>query len=125
MNRGTRIALFACAVLTVLFGIAEIATSFHHKFFMLSTDLTTISTIGGASIGALYAASGVLVFVMRRWAAVLAAVFLAVVVIGRITLVLTRLYPLGGFLQDFAIILGTSIACFFSIFVGLQSKKLG
>lgn len=125
MTRCARIALFVFAALMVIFGAAEIATGFRHKFFGLSTDLTTISTIAGVFVGSLYAASGVLVFVMRKWAAIVAVIFLAAVVVGRFALILTGLYPLGGFQQDFAIILGTSIACFFAIFVGLQVKKLG
>ena len=61
MNRGAEFTLFVFAALMVIFGAAEIATGFLSQFFGLSTDLTTISTIGGVIIGSLYAASGVLV----------------------------------------------------------------
>lgn len=122
MSKGSRIALSAFAALMILFGLAEIATGFRHKFFMISTDLTIVSTIGGVFIGALYAASGVLVFTRRRWAMILSVIFLAVVVTGRISLAATGLYPLGDFFQVFAIVVGTSIACFFAIYVGLQLK---
>ena len=124
MNRGARIALFVFAALMVIFGAAEIATGFRHKFFGLSTDLTTISTIGESLSGLCTQQAGCS-SVMRKWAAIVAVIFLVAVVVGRFALILTGLYPLGGFRQDFAIILGTSIACFFAIFVGLQVKKLG
>jgi hypothetical protein len=61
---------------------------------------------------------------MRRWAMVLCVVFLGVVVIGRVSLVATGLYPLGDFFQILAIVVGTSIAGFFAIYVGLQIRHL-
>jgi hypothetical protein len=123
MSKGRRIALFIFAALMIVFGLAEVATGFRHKFFMISTDPTLVSTVGGVLIGAFYAASGVLVFTMRRWAMILCVVFLGIVVLGRISLVATGLYPLGDFLQIFAIVVGTSIACFFAIYVGLQINR--
>ena len=49
---------------------------------------------------------------MRKWAAIVAVIFLAAVVVGRLRLFSQDSIRWVGFEQDFAIILGTSIACF-------------
>jgi len=124
LSRGVRITLIVFAVLMIVFGLAEVATGFRHRFFMISTQLGTLSTAGGALVGALYAASGVFLLPLRRWGAIVSTVCLAAVVIGRATLVLTGVFPLGAFSQIFSIIVGTAIACFFAVYVGLRVKLL-
>ncbi len=57
LTTGIKIA----AVLMIIFGLAEIVTSFTHKFFGLTTSQVTISTIVGATIRTFYFVSGFLV----------------------------------------------------------------
>jgi hypothetical protein len=60
---------------------------------------------------------------MRKWAAWVAELCLVLVVAGRIALVVTGLYPLTSFLQDFSIIVGTAIAIIFSAYIGMKWKS--
>ncbi len=53
---------------------------------------------------------------MKRQAAKFAMACLILVVLGRIALVLTGLYPLNSFLQDFSIIVSTTIAIIFAFY---------
>lgn len=123
--RGVRVRLTICALIMIVFGAAEVATGFRHRFFMLSTDLAAVSTVVGALTGALYAACGILVLIMRRWSAVASVICLAVVVAGRITMVATGLYPFDSFPQIFAIIAGTSIAAFFLVYIATKVRTIG
>jgi hypothetical protein len=110
------------SVFMILFGLAEVVTSFRHEFFGLTTSQVTISTIIGATIGTFYFASGLLVLTKKRKLAILAIVLLIADAVGRIAMVLTGLYPVGFGLQTFAIITGTSIVVFFAIYIGLKLK---
>lgn len=112
------------AALMVLFGSAEVATGFTHNFLgLISTTDATLSTYGGAAVGALYAVGGLLLLTMKKRAARLALACLVLVIVGRIALVVTGLYPLTSFLQDISIIIGTAIAIFFAIYVGWAWKS--
>jgi hypothetical protein len=102
----------------ILFGAAEVITGFTHRFFGISTALSAISTFLASGIGTLYAVAGLLVLTMQKWAASLSLACLVFVVVGRIALVVTGLFPLDSFEQTFAITVGTGIAASFGIYIG-------
>jgi uncharacterized membrane protein len=102
----------------ILFGVAELITGFTHKFFGISTAPGTISTFVGSGIGILYAIAGLLILTTQKWAAALALGCLVVVVVGRIALIVTGLFPLDTFGQIFAITAGTGIAAYFAVYIG-------
>ncbi len=116
-------SLLVIAVLMVLFGLAEIVTSFTHSFFGLTTSQVLFSTVLGVILGACYLASGLLLFTGSRWAATVAIFLLCVDVIGRIAMVLTGLYPLGSFRQGFAIVVGTALAACFAAYIAVRRKS--
>lgn len=68
----------------------------------------------------MYAAAGVAILTMRRGAAIVALVLLAMVVVGRLFMVAMDLYPLNILTQTAAMIAGTAIALGFSIFIVLK-----
>jgi hypothetical protein len=113
---GIRIA----AVLMIIFGIAEVVTSFRHEFFVLTTSQAPISTMIGTAIGSFCLTGGLLVLTKRRRAAKVAIILLIADAIGRILMVLTGLYPVGVGYQSFGIITGTSIVIFFAIYIGAK-----
>jgi hypothetical protein len=106
------------ATLMIIFGAAEVATGFSHRFFGLHTAQGGISTFLGAGTGALYAAAGFLVLAMRRRAAYAAIALLIVVLIGRILMVITGLYPVTTVRQAAAMAIGTILAVAFAVFLG-------
>jgi hypothetical protein len=108
------------ASLMVIFGLAEVVTAFTHNFFGLHTSQRVISTCIVGAIGICYALAGIAIFTMKRRAATLAITLLLVVIAGRISMVLTGLYPVNSFKQVVAIIIGTSIAAGFAIFIILK-----
>ncbi len=116
------IGLKVCATLMIIFGLAEVVTGYRHEFFGLTTSQATISTILGVTIGALYFVSGILVWTKKRNWARIAIVLLIVDAIGRISMVITGLYPIGVGYQTFGIITGTSIVIFFAIYVRLKLR---
>ena len=118
-QRRTR-SITIAALLMIVFGVAEIITGFTHGFFGLRTAEGAASTYVGAAIGALYAAAGVAIVTMRRGAAIVALVLLAMVVVGRLFMVAMDLYPLNTLTQTAAMIAGTAIALGFSIFIVLK-----
>jgi len=105
------------ALLMIIFGLAEVVTGFTHQFFGVTTANGTISAYVGASIGVLYAAAGLLVLIMKKWAATLAIGCLAADVVGRIAMVFTGLYPVDSPAQTFAIVAGTAIVVAFAIYL--------
>src|ERR1039457_6389999 len=110
INQDRHLGITIVASLMILFGLAEVATGFTHNFLgLVSTASATASTYGGVGIGALYAIGGMFLFIMKKWAAIIAEICLLFVVLGRITLVVTGLYPLNSFMQTFSIIVGTLI----------------
>ena len=115
-RRGLRVA----AGLMIAFGLAEVGTGFTHEFLGLSTSRSAASTLLGASIGLLYIAAGTLVLRMRRRAAMLAIVALALDIAGRVAMVWAGFYPLTTSKQTFSILAGTFIAAAFAVYVGAK-----
>jgi hypothetical protein len=109
--------IIVVAFLMILFGLAEVVTGFTHQFFGVTTARGAVSAYAGASIGALYAAAGVLVLTMRKSAVALAIGCLAADVVGRVAMVLTGLYPVASSAQTFAIVIGTAIVIAFAIYI--------
>jgi len=105
------------AFLMILFGLAEVVTGFTHQFFGVTTANGTTSAYAGVSLGVVYAAAGLLVLIMRKWAATLAILCLATDVVGRVAMVFTGLYPVGSPAQTFAIVTGTAIVVAFAIYI--------
>jgi hypothetical protein len=105
------------AFLMILFGLAEVVTGFTHQFFGVMMANGATSAYAGASIGVLYAAAGLLVLIMRKWAATLAIACLAADVVGRVAMVFTGLYPVDSPAQTFAIVTGTAIVVTFAIYI--------
>ena len=105
------------AFLMILFGLAEVETGFTHQFFGVTTANGTTSAYAGVSLGVVYAAAGLLVLIMRKWAATLAILCLATDVVGRVAMVFTGLYPVGSPAQTFAIVTGTAIVVAFAIYI--------
>ena len=111
-------------VLMILFGLAEVATGFTHRFFGLTTAQADAATYLGVALGLFYFAGGLLLLSGRRTAAIIAILLLAGDVLGRIVLVISGLYPLDSIRQTIGIVVGTAIAAFFAIYVGLRLKSL-
>jgi len=123
-NIGRPIGITIVAVLMVIFGLAEVATGFTHNFLgLISTAGAIASTYGGVGVGMLYAIGGLFLLSMKRWAAIVAEICLVLVVLGRVSLVVVGLYPLNSFLQTFSIIVGTTIAVIFAIYIGVKWKS--
>ena len=114
-------AITIIAVLMVLFGSAEVVTGFTHNFLgLISTTNNSLATYGAAGVGALYAVGGFLLLRTTKRAAALALACLIAVVLGRVALVSTGLYPLNTFLQIFSIVVGTLIAVAFAIYIAAK-----
>lgn len=114
-------SLTAIAALMIVFGLAEVATGFTHGFLgLISIAGVPRATYTGVAIGVSYAAGGCLLLTMKKWAARLAVFCLSVVIAGRVSMMLTGLYPMTSFLQSFSIVAGTLIAIFFATFVALK-----
>jgi len=75
----------------ILFGAAEVVTGISHNFFGIHIARTEGATYAVVAIGCLYAGAGLLILTMKRRAAVLALVFLGVVIGGRIAMAVTGL----------------------------------
>ena len=122
MSQSRHRGLTAIALLMILFGLAEVVTSFTHKFFGISTAAVRAGTYMAAAIGGLYILSGVLVLTMKKWAAALAIVCLIADIAGRIALVRTGFYPTDSFRQECAIITGTAVVAAFAVYIGSKWK---
>jgi hypothetical protein len=112
--------IVVAALLMVTFGTAEVTTGFTHNFVGISAAMGTTSAYIGAAIGVLYATAGLLVLSMKRRAAALAIVLLIADIIGRISMVVTGLYPVESLKQTLAIIFGTSIVAAFAVYIRLK-----
>jgi hypothetical protein len=122
-NPGRPRGIIFVSILMVLFGIAEISTGFTGSFAgVISAHTTQSYTLASAAIGSFYAAAGLLILTMRRWAAALAVLLLAADVLGRFALVATGLYPFSG-LDAVGIVAGTAIAAAFALYIALNRKK--
>ncbi len=115
--------LTVIAVFMILAGSAEVVTGFTHNFFGVMTSSQAIFTYSSALIGVFYAASGVLILTMKKWAAALAILLLGLDVAGRIALVISGLYPTDTFKNTFAIIAGTLIAALIAVYIGWKWKS--
>jgi len=123
-NKNVRpLGITIVAILMILFGLAEVVTSFTHGFFGIITSQAAIFTYSGATIGIFYVVAGLLILTMKKWAAALAIVLLGADIIGRIALVATGLYPLNSLEQVIGIILGTALAAIFAIYIGFKWKS--
>ena len=115
--------LTVIAILMILFGLAEVFTGFTHRFVGLVTAQASFATYLGVALGVCYFTAGLLILTRsKRWAAILAIILLCADVVGRIVMILWGLYPVNSFLQTFAIVIGTSLAAFFAIYVALKLK---
>ncbi len=117
VHRSRPRGITAVAFQMILFGLAEVVTGFTHKFFTVSTAPGAISAYAGAAIGILYAAAGLLVLPMKKWAAKLAIGFLAADVLGRAALAVTGLFPVDSPIQAVAMTGGTAVMIGFAIYI--------
>jgi hypothetical protein len=117
MSRRIPRGVFVVALLMIVFGLAEVATGFTHRFLGLATARVVVATYASAAIGTLYVAAGALVLTMKKSAAALAIAFLIADIAGRLSMIATGLYPLGSFRQTSAIILGTSLVAAFAVYI--------
>lgn len=111
------------SVLTILFGLAEVATAFSHEFFGITTSQSTLATIASAIIGLLYIAAGLSILTMKRRGANLAIILLICDVVGRLAIVAIGLYPMNTLENAFGIITGTTIAVVFAIYIGIRRSS--
>ena len=121
-NQSRPLGVTIVAVLMILFGLAEVVTGFTHNFLGITTSSVNIFTYSAAAIGAFYVASGLLILIMKKWAAALAIVLLIADIVGRVALVVTGLYPLNSLEQVIGIVAGTAIAAVFAIYIGSKWK---
>lgn len=125
MNQTRPRGITVVAFLMILFGLAEVVTSFTHNFLGITTERGVISVGAGASIGALYVAAGLLTLTARRLAAALAIACLTADILGRVAMVLAGLYPRDLFFQIFAILAGTTIAAAFALYIWSKWSSFG
>jgi hypothetical protein len=115
--------LVVVALLMILFGLAEVVTSFTHDFFGITTSHVSVFTYVAAAIGACYVVAGVLILTMKQWAAALAIVLLVVDIGGRVALVVAGQYPLNSVEQIIAIVFGTAIAAIFAVYIASKWRS--
>lgn len=108
------------SILTILFGLAEVATAYSHEFFGITTSQSTLATFFSVLIGVFYIAAGLSILTIKRRGADLAILFLILDVVGRLAIVAAGLYPMNSFENDFGIIVGTTIAAAFAIYIGIR-----
>jgi hypothetical protein len=113
------------ALVMIVFGVAEIITSFTHNFFGISIAPRRPATLIGAAIGACYCLAGLLVLPGKKSSALFAIAFLAIVILGRIALVSARLFPVDSFKQVAAISVGSLIAAGFAAYIVFCWPSLG
>ncbi len=113
------------SMLMILFGLAEIVTSFTHQFFGLSTADNPLAIILGVILGAFYTTGGLVLLTKKTWAAIMALALLGGDILGRIAMVILKLYPIDSFRQGFGILAGTLIAVIFAgyIFFNLDAFR--
>lgn len=102
------------------FGLAEIVTGFTHYFFGITTPAASALTCSAVLIAAFYAAAGMLILTMKRWAAVLSIVQLGADIAGRIFLVAIGLYPTDTLENTLSIVAGTVVVGIVAIFIWLK-----
>ena len=117
-------AAFVIAMLMIVFGLAEVATSFNHEFFGLVTTTAVVTTVVGVILGLCYVVAGFLLATLRPRALTIAIVLLGVDVCGRVLMMVTGMYPMMSAKQSFGIIAGTAIAAAFAVFVCFKRRSL-
>jgi hypothetical protein len=122
VSHGKFAGIYVVSMLMLVFGMLEIITGFMHRFVLLATTSNALATFAGVTLGAFYFVAGLLVLPRRKWAGVCAIGLLGADVIGRVVMVVAGLYPVNTFLQVMGILIGTSIAAFFAIYIGLKLK---
>jgi uncharacterized membrane protein (UPF0136 family) len=115
--------ILIASILMIVFGVLEVATSFRHSFFGISTSQTILFTVSGTVIGAFYLIAGLLTLTMKKWCAMLAIILLVADILGRMTLVITGLYPINTLENTLGIVVGTIIAGVFALYVGWKWKS--
>jgi hypothetical protein len=111
------------AALMILFGVAEVVTSFTGNFLnVISTVATNTSTLVGAAAGSLYVLGGLFTLTMRKWGAALGIACIGGEISGRIYLVTSGLFPMSATNAD-SIVAGTVIALAFAVYLGLQWRN--
>jgi hypothetical protein len=113
-------AISTIPLVMILFGLAEASPSLTHHFFDVRIADDNIASNASAAIGILYAAAGLLVLTMKRFAAAGAIVLLVLVIAGRIAMLLAGLYPIDTTKQIVTLSTGTAIAAGFAVYIGLQ-----
>jgi hypothetical protein len=116
--------LLIVAVLSVVFGLVEIATAFTHNFAGVSTSIGFASSYSTAAVGSTYAIAGLFLLTMKRWGASIAVFFYIVDVVGRATLVTFGYFPVDSSENVIAIVLGTGIAAVFGLYTIMKRKSL-
>lgn len=116
-NARRRLDVAIVATLMSSFGVAELATSFTHEFFGITTRAGASATSVGAVLGLLYLAAGILTFTGKGWAARAAIGCLLLDVIGRFVMVLTGLFPIDSRRQGFSMAAGTGVAALFGVYL--------
>jgi hypothetical protein len=109
----------------IVFGVTEVMTGFTHGFFGIVTLGAAIYTYTNIVGGCIYAVGALLILTMKKWAAVLAVVLVAVLfsdVAGRVALVASGLHPLGLLQQSAALIVAAAIAIVFAIYATTNWK---
>lgn len=118
-----RFRIATVAILMILFGLAEIVTGFTHNFFGVSTTRSAFSAYANAGVGALYAFAGILILSMKKRYVAIALGCLAFDVLGRIALVVTRLFPINTCRQTGAMVAGTITVIIFAAYIGSKWKQ--
>jgi hypothetical protein len=107
-------------VLMILFGLTETLTASTHHFFGVRIADENIASHVGAAFGILYAAAGLLVLTMKKFAVTGAIVLLVLVIASRLAMLLAGLYSIDTIKQIAALSGGTAIAAGFIVYIGLR-----
>lgn len=107
----------------IIFGAAEVVTSFTHEFFGVATRASVAATFVGACLGVLYLAAGLLTFTRKGWAVRVAIGCLLLDVVGRVAMVFTGLFPTDSSMQVFSIAVGTGVAALFAVYLWSRLRQ--
>jgi hypothetical protein len=113
-------AITPIPALVILFGLAEAFTALTLHFIGLRIADENNPAYLSAAIGILYAAAGFLVLTTKRFAVAGAIALLALIIAGRIAMLVTGLYPVDTIKQIVAFSAGTAVAAGFTVYIGLQ-----
>jgi len=119
-DRSPGIAIVAFFMIAA--GCAEMITGFRHNFFGIVTSGEKVLTISSVIIGGFYAIAGMLLLTKKKSAARVALILLCIDFLGRISLVLSHLYPTDSVKNTLSIIAGTVIVIVIAIYIGMKMK---